>query len=79
MEGKLINFMIAMGEDRSVQSAYAADADVTMRTHGLSDREIGAVRSGDESAVFRAMGVTENSTVSKLVFVPIVPPMKKAA
>jgi|HubBroStandDraft_5_1064220.scaffolds.fasta_scaffold40509_2 hypothetical protein len=79
MNNKLLNFMVALGQDQKVQRAYEANADATMRAHGLSDREIDAVRGGDESAVYRAVGATEDHTVAKLVFAPIASPMKKAA
>lgn len=79
MSNNLLNFMIALGQDQSAQRAYTANADATMHAYGLSDREIDAVRGGDESAVYRAIGSVEDCKVAKLVFVPNLPPMKKAA
>ena len=76
---KLLSFVIALGQDQKVQRAYAANADATMRVHGLSEREMDAVRRGDENALYRAVGATEDCTVAKLVFAPIYQPLKKAA
>jgi hypothetical protein len=79
MNNKLTNFMIVLGQNQKVQHAYAANADQTMRDHGLSESEMDVVRSGDESAHYRAAGATEDCVVAKLVFFPVHTPMKKAA
>lgn len=74
---KIIDFTIALEQDQNVRRAYTADPEATMLEHGLSDREIDAIRSGDESTIYRATGMTDDCTVAKLVIV--IPPAKKAA
>lgn len=64
---KVVNFMIVLEQKRDVQRAYEADAEAAMREHGLSESEIAAVRSGDENAVFDAIGMSEDYVTSKLV------------
>lgn len=63
----VVNFMIALERNPSVRRAYTADAEAAMREHDLSESEIAAVRSGDENAVFDAIGMSEDYAKSKLV------------
>jgi hypothetical protein len=64
---KVVNFMIALEQKRNVQRAYTADAEAATRAYGLSEREIAAVLSGDENAVFDAIGMSEDYETCKLV------------
>jgi len=81
MYNKLSDFLIELSWNPQLKRAYAANAERTMRERGLSDREMDAIRSGDEAAVYRAAGA-EDHTVAKLIFGPVPTPddvVKEAA
>ena len=64
---KVVSFTIALEQKRNVRRAYTADAEAAMREYGLSESEIAAFLSGDENAVFDAIGMSEDYETCKLV------------
>lgn len=60
----LSEYLNALDSDAELKASHDADAEGTMRDYGLSDEEIQAALSGDESSVNSASGLENTSAAS---------------
>jgi hypothetical protein len=51
MSNKLIDFLIKLGENLSLQREYGKDPEKVMSEHGLSAEDKAAILSGDEQLI----------------------------
>ena len=56
---KLISYLNELDSNAELQSAHVEDAEAAMRSFGLSDNEIAAVLSGDNTKIAEAAGVDD--------------------
>ena len=61
---KLVEYLNALDSDAELKAAHDADPEGTMADYGLTDEEIAAVMSGDDSTITKASGVEVDSASS---------------
>lgn len=63
----LSEYLNALDSDAELKAAHDADPEGTMREYGLSEEEIQAALSGDESSVNKASGFETTSGSSSSI------------
>jgi hypothetical protein len=78
MSNRLIDFLIAMGEDLSLQHQYREDPEKVMSEHSLSNEDKAALLSGDERLILRGQHGKDDVIIYKLILVIPKPRRTKA-